>query len=87
VADNESNIDKLIDDLKQVRDEIEVKIHLAAADVRDEWDGIERKWEHLRGRAKRVGETVGEAADDVGEALDVVADEVKRGYERIRNML
>jgi hypothetical protein len=34
-----------------------------------------------------VGEAVEEAADDVGEALDVVADEVKRGYERIRNLL
>jgi len=87
VAKNDSNIDQLIDDLKQVRDEVELRIHLAAADVRDEWDVVERKWAHLRGRAKRVGEAVEEAADDVGEALDVVADEVKRGYERIRNLL
>jgi hypothetical protein len=87
VAESDSNIDKLIEDLKQVRDEIEVKIHLAAADVRDEWDVVEKKWEHLRGRAKRVGEAVEEAADGVGDALEVVADEVKSGYERIRNLL
>jgi len=86
VAEN-ANIDKLIEDLKQARDEIEVKIHLAAADVRDEWDVLEKKWEHLRGRAKRVGEAVGEAADDVGDALEVVAGEVKVGYEKIRNLL
>jgi ElaB/YqjD/DUF883 family membrane-anchored ribosome-binding protein len=87
MAANKTNVDRIVDDLKQVRDELEVRIHLAGAEARDEWEALERKWQHLRGRAKRVGEAVEEAAEDVGEAFEVVADEVKTGYERIRQLL
>jgi hypothetical protein len=87
MASSEKRIDRLIEDLKQARDELGLKMHLAAADARDEWEQLEKKWEHLNARAKRVGEVAGDAAEDVGEALEIVAGELKKGYERIREML
>ena len=30
--------------LAQVRDELRLKLHLARADARDQWDGVEVKW-------------------------------------------
>jgi len=80
-------IESLVEDVKRIRDELEVQIHLAAADAKDEWAGLEKKWHHLRGRLDSVGKVAGDAAEDVGDALDILGDELKRGYERIRNML
>ena len=79
--------ESIAEDLKQLRDEIEVKVHLAAADAKDEWAELEKKFEHFRGRAKVVAETAEGAAEDVGEALEKVADELKKGFKKIRGML
>ena len=82
-----SKVDQLIEKLAQTRDELEVQVNLAAADVRDEWQALEHKWEQLRGRAKAAGEVAEETADEVGEALELAAGELKKGFERIRGML
>ena len=87
MADEKRNIEDLREELKQVRDEVQVKIHLAAADARDEWEQLEKKWEHFRARAEVIGRAAEEAAEDVGEALEVVGEELKRGYKKIRSLL
>ena len=87
MAEEKRGIDDLVDELKQARDELKVKIHLAASDARDEFDQLERKWEHFRARAEVIGRAAEEAAEDVGEALEVVGEELKRGYQRIRSLL
>ena len=65
MTEGKGDLDRLAQDLKQVRDEIELKIHLAAADARDEWHDLEKKWDRFRGRVDTVGKVAGEAADDV----------------------
>ena len=82
-----TDLDQLAEDVKRVRDELEVKMHLAAADARDEWTELEKKWKHFRGRMDTVGKVAEEAAEGVGEALDVLGEELKKGYERIRSLL
>jgi len=81
------NLNELIDELRQTRDELRVQMHLAAAEVRDEWEVLEKKWGQFRSRAERVGEATGEAAEDVGEALELVGEELRKGYQRIRSIL
>jgi hypothetical protein len=81
------NMHEVIEELRHVRDELNVQIHLAAAEVRDEWEDLEKKWGHFRARAEQVGETTGEAAEDVGEALELVGEELRKGYRRIRKKL
>ena len=83
----DKGVDRMLEDLKQVRDELELQIHLAKADARDEWTELEKKWDHFRARAEVVGKAAEEAAGDVGEALEVLGDEIKKGYERIRKLL
>lgn len=81
-----TDVDELIDSLERMRDQIKVKIHLAAADARDEWEELERKLGQLRGKASTIGKVAGEAAEDVGEAVDLLGEELKRGYERLRKL-
>jgi len=84
---NNERIHEALEKLKQQRDELRLKMHLAKADARDEWDELEGKLEHLRERAKAAGSEASEASGDVGEALRSLASEIKKGYARIRDQL
>ena len=75
-----SEFDDLIADLKQKRDELRVQIHLASKEVQDEWQELEEKMQDFAARAEleRTGEGLGEAFKNLG-------NELKRGYERVRD--
>ena len=45
MAENEGTLDKVYEDLKQLRDEIALKVHLGSMELRDEWRGLERDWD------------------------------------------
>jgi len=81
------DLDAMIDGLRQQRDVIMVQLHLAKAEVRDEWDELEQQWEHLRAKAKSVGHEAQNASQDVFQAAKLLAEEIKQGYERIRKQL
>jgi len=87
MADRKERLQKLISQLEQERDELKVKIGLAKLEAREEWQELEKKMEHLRGRMKVVGDEAKEASSDVGAAFDVVADEIKDGFERLRKLM
>ncbi len=73
--------------LETERDEIRVRMHLAAAEVKDEWEELEKRWEHFQAKSREVGAAASESAAEVGSALDLLADELKAGYRRIRKHL
>ena len=81
------NVDEMLDGLKQVRDELQLQIHLAAAEAKDEWAEQEEKFEELEHKIKAIGAEAGEASEDVLEALKLVGEEIKSGYDRIRKHL
>jgi len=81
------DLKKMVEDLKQQRDEINLQLHLAKAEVRDEWDKLEPKWEDVKGKMATVGEVAGQAAESVMAAAGLLADEIKQGYDRIKKAL
>ncbi len=80
-------IKERFEELRQVRDELRVQMHLAAAEAKEEWDDLEKKWDHAHAHLKKVEEAAGEAAEDVGEALSILGEELKKGYKRIRDAM
>ncbi len=87
MAEDKGTLDQLGDELKQIRDEIELKLHLASADARDEFAALEKKLEHYRARLDVAGKATEEAAEDVGDALSLLGQEIKKGYQKIRGLL
>lgn len=83
--------DKLVQELKQHRDEMRLKMHLAKADAKDEWERLEQRWEVFEDKMddKMDGvEDVAEAASDkIEDAMERAADEIKKGYKRLRDLL
>jgi uncharacterized coiled-coil DUF342 family protein len=76
-----------LESLQAARDELKVKIHLGAAEVRDVWESAEKSWSHLEGRVKVLAEATHESIEDVGAAIDVLAEEIRRGYQHVRRLL
>lgn len=87
MTDYKEKFDALADDLKRLRDELQLQVHLGKAEARDEWADLEGKWEQFENKMRAVGEEAGEAAKDVGTALEKLGGELKTGYERIKKAL
>ena len=77
-----ADLDELFDELKQKRDELRVQVHLASKDLKDEWDQFEGKWDDFSQKANL--EATGEG---LGEAMEKLGQELKLGYQRIRDAL
>jgi hypothetical protein len=71
----------------QLRDELRLKMHLARADARDVYDGLERKWQRFRNRLGDLREASGGAAEDVWTGVRSLGHELAEGYEKLRKSL
>ncbi len=73
--------------LRTERDELRLKMHLARAEVRDEWEKVESKWAHLEYKAPAVASAAGAATRDVASAAKLLGEEIRHAYQRIRDAL
>lgn len=91
MSDMNEKIEDLIESLKQQRDELRVQMHLAKADAKDEWEALEKKFKHFLAEAEAESKPVREAVEDsakgVGTAMELAGDELKKGYQRLRELL
>jgi hypothetical protein len=86
--DNIKNTYKsIIGTLKEERDELNVKMHLAGMEVRDEWHDVEKKWEHLQSKGHQLSKATGESAHELGDAFAILGDELKETYRRLKKKL
>ncbi|MBS0151952.1 MAG: hypothetical protein JSR31_13515 [Nitrospira sp.] len=87
MAEVTEQITKALEHFKQQRDELQVQLHLAKADAKDEWARLESQWDDIKPKLEAAREEVGKTAESVGEALSLAIDELKNGYERLRSRL
>jgi hypothetical protein len=77
-----TDFDELLKDLKQKRDQLRVRMHLASRELQDEWRELEEKMEDFSRRAR-----LKETGTGVSKALGAVGDELKSGYKRLQRAL
>ncbi|MBX3319476.1 MAG: hypothetical protein KF876_14275 [Nitrospira sp.] len=87
MSDVREQMTKALDHLKQQRDELQVQLHLAKADAKDEWARLETQWDEIKPKLEAAREEVGKTAESVGAALGMAIEELKKGYERLRSRL
>ncbi len=80
-------LDAAVQKLEQERDELKLKMHLAKADARDEWEEMEERWGRLRQKLSQVKEGASEASEDVRDAASGLAEEIRKGYRKIVDLL
>ena len=79
-------IQKMLDKLAQQRDELIVQAQLAKLEAMDEWKNVESKLSQLRSKAGPLKETAKESAKDIQAVAKQLAEEISRGYDRIRKL-
>lgn len=74
--------------LAQLRDELKLQVHLAKADLRDEWnEKLEPKFWELKSKLGHLEEASVETAIELQSAMKSLMVELRDGYERIRKSL
>lgn len=74
-----------VDQLRQLRDELKLKMHLAKAEAKDEWEKAEAKWEKLRAEFPKIDESADDLIDSLSEGTKRLANEIRQAYRRIRD--
>jgi len=85
--DMSDKMDALLNSLKTERDELRVKLHLLKAEAKDEWDDVEKHWEHLEGKLGQLKDEAAESGEEIGAASRQLAEEIGKAYRRIRKTL
>ncbi len=62
-------IDRGLDELEKLRDEIKLKLHLAEMDAQSTWRRLEPKLDELESTVERQGSTVAETTANMTEDL------------------
>lgn len=80
--------EEMLAKLKQERDELALKMHLGRKDLADEWEQLEAKWsEVIAAKGPSMKEAASETAQGIGAAMELAAEELKKGYEKIRKLI
>ena len=82
-------LNELIAELKQKRDELRVQMNLASRELQDEWDELEEKMGELTDKAKRFADDadIKETGSGIAGAAGALGKEIKLGYERLSKAL
>ena len=80
-------VERQAEEMRATRDEIRVRLHLAKMDARDQWDQLEKQWDHAEAKLKQLAGAANEATDDIAEATQLVLNEMRDGYNKLRNLL
>ena len=85
--DFSEDVEELVEKLKQERDELSVKMHLAKMDASDEWQELERKWTKLEAKVKQLGDAAADSTEDIRAAAGLLGQEIMAGFKRIARKL
>jgi uncharacterized coiled-coil DUF342 family protein len=80
-------IDESVEVIRQQRDELQLKIHLAGMEVQDEWETLEEKWDELVNKSMQLKKQLDPTLDDINVAYSLLEDELKKGYEKLKRAL
>ena len=81
----QDELKKLSEKIKQYRDEARVQMHLAHEDVKDEWDDLEKDWERFRSKLDHILHDAEDASKEARETAHKLGEDLRTGYQNLRN--
>jgi len=96
-------IDALLNDITALRDELILKANLGQAEAKEELDKLDPILDNLKLKSQKIADVVGDSAqelkvaaelgidanskEDLQTALELATDELKKSYEKVKNLL
>ncbi|BCG63478.1 MAG: hypothetical protein methR_P1192 [Methyloprofundus sp.] len=81
------DLDELTEPLKQQRGEIQLQIHLASMEAKQEWQKAEKNWDKFVDGLGIVTDETKETSAELLHSTKVIGDELKETYKRIAERL
>jgi predicted P-loop ATPase len=81
---NNEKLENLWQELKTERDELRVQMHLAKAELRDEWEELEEQYAAAQKKFDDVKKGTGEMASEAKTAMSIIVDEISTAYQRVK---
>lgn len=72
-----AKLDSWMNDLKQKRDELKLKLHLAGKDAEDEWEELMGEWHKFLSTSQ-----LDKSAEEVADAAKELGLKLKQAYDR-----
>ena len=80
-------LEREVDALRTLRDELRVKLNLAGKEARDLFESAEKSWRTLEGRLRLVERESQKELQGVSEAARALAKEIREAYRRVRELI
>ena len=87
MSDLKDRIRKDAEELRGLRDDLKLQVHLGKMEAQQRFEKAEKDWEHLEAKLKLLAEASRKNADEVGEAARLLVDEIREGYRHVRSLL
>ena len=87
VTPEESRFEEELDQLRMVRDELQLQVHLGRAEAKQLWEKLEHRFAEAEAHARAFARRAEEPVHDVAEAARALVDEIRSGYQKLRELL
>lgn len=79
--------ENLLEKLKVERDELNLQMHLASMEAKEEFQKAEKKWTHIKAEAADIADDTKETSEEFIAKTKIVGEELKETYHRITQRL
>ncbi|MCY4044405.1 MAG: hypothetical protein OXE99_04935 [Cellvibrionales bacterium] len=77
-------MEKAGQELAQLRDELRLKVHLLKMESKEEWESMEKKYQHfLDNQLPDLKEQGRETSNEIKEKMESLSEEIKKGYKKL----
>ena len=80
-------VERELELLAKMRDELKVQLHLAKADAKDEWERLEKRFQGVQQELVNLRSEAKQPLQEAQNAGRELLAELKRVYERVRDQL
>ncbi|MEQ1621202.1 MAG: hypothetical protein ABL919_07325 [Methylococcales bacterium] len=81
------DFENLLAKLNTEREEINLKLHLASLEARDEIEQAEQQWQQIKNKAAEIADESKETSEEFIAKAKIVGEELKETYQRITQRL
>jgi len=81
------DFDNLLSKLNTEREEINLKLHLASMEARDEFEQAEKQWQQIKAKASEIADESVETSEEFIAKAKIIGEELKETYQRISKRL
>ncbi|OAI07377.1 hypothetical protein A1353_06765 [Methylomonas methanica] len=82
-----NEFESLLVNLDSVREELQLKLHLASMDAKDEFAEAEKQWLQVKNKAAEIADESIDTSEEYIAKAKIVGEELKEAYQRVAKRL